>query len=81
MHASANPGSLNWTHKNLRTIPRPQTKFATANIEQTGSARLDDLKPATLANTQFRQAANPGLLTGDFLNLGPLTGSEHIQRH
>jgi hypothetical protein len=42
---------------------------------------LENLKAAALANPKLRQATNPGGLAGDFFNLSPLAGTEHIQRH
>jgi hypothetical protein len=41
---------------------------------------LNDLNPATLAKSEFSQPSNPRLLTGNFVDLGPLTGLEHVER-
>ena len=43
--------------------------------------RLHDLQPAPLANAEFGQPANPGILAGDLFDLGPLSGLQHVERH
>jgi hypothetical protein len=41
---------------------------------------LNDLQPTPLADAKFGKSTNPRWLAGDFRDLGPLAGLQHVQR-
>jgi hypothetical protein len=68
------------THQDAGGRLAAQTEAALANLQQARTTRLEHPQPATNAQTEVRQTANPLVLPGYVSNVGPGIAVEQFER-
>jgi hypothetical protein len=67
-------------HQNVRVGVATQAEATAADAKKAGTAALEHLQAAAGANAEFRHAAHPGRLTGNFGNVSPFAAAQQFQR-
>jgi hypothetical protein len=62
----------------LHAVLGPQAEAAAADLEQAGGARLKDLEPAAIADTEFGHTPNPARVAAYLCDIGPFARGEEF---
>ena len=67
-------------HEDLAAGVGPEREPAVIDLNQAGTSPLEDANAAPGVDTQLRHAADPAGLSVDLGHVGPIAGSQQLQR-